>query len=345
MRREDRPLFTVLASLMFALFLNAWYLSDQQPQNAVGVQSQQQANGTRHAEGQSDQQYGQKQDPLLVHEQNSSIGAEAPRDDNRESRAYEQSEYWVILGRRFKITDFWLMIFTGLLVVVGVIQSMLLRTTVRDTGVAARAAEKAANAAIAALDRPWLVIENIKYNWHEWTAAEEPLTAQFRVRNYGKVPAFIIMMKAILFQSPPDGFPVSLLPRGIMKFPDKTALHNFINEFAGDPFMETAASRDRTVTNSPVSSRLLERFKFESHIALPPDRHSEMFFFRGHRKLETLVGAMNIATTTDTYLLGWMIYELPGQDAEVIRFCYRGNGQDGFSMAYGAPYNERTKAL
>jgi hypothetical protein len=44
----------------------------------------------------------------------------------------ERSEFWVILGHRTKITDFWLAVFTGLLVFVGIGQVYWLWRTVSD---------------------------------------------------------------------------------------------------------------------------------------------------------------------------------------------------------------------
>jgi hypothetical protein len=53
------------------------------------------------------------------------------REDGHESPD-ERSEFWVIFGHRTKITDFWLAVFTGLLVLVGTGQTYWLWRTVTD---------------------------------------------------------------------------------------------------------------------------------------------------------------------------------------------------------------------
>lgn len=55
----------------------------------------------------------------------------------------------------------------------------------------AKAAEAAADAALRALPRPWVLVEILQHSMQSWASGHGPLTVSFRIKNYGSGPAFI----------------------------------------------------------------------------------------------------------------------------------------------------------
>ncbi|WP_220092285.1 hypothetical protein, partial [Aerococcus loyolae] len=156
-----------------------------------------------------------------------------------------------------RIADYtlWLERLTGVLAVVAVVQVYFLIRSDKTARISADAAKVVADAALAALDRPWLVIEDVKCNWNEWTSCEGELVGQFRIGNYGKGPALITSIKAVFFQSPSNGFPINPLPEGIRDFPDVVGLREFINKYSRNPFTETETSKAKKTETTRIAER------------------------------------------------------------------------------------------
>jgi hypothetical protein len=252
--------------------------------------------------------------------------------------------------------ELWTAIFTGFLVLIGMAQAVLffwqlrlIRSSLADAKITAEAAKKSADTAAAALDRPWLVIEAVRHNEAEWAQCEDALICEFRVSNYGKAPAFISTISATIFHSPglgkDDSFPTKPLPDELRHFPKSDELREFINKWGKWPGMDIADSPDFPIL--PVEDPPQRYFTFDRldhEIAVPVDGQTKKFFVIGTPRLKTIFKGVPIQLSARIFLVGRMIYSIPGHDPEVINFCYQGNRQGGFSPLFGVPYNERHKA-
>jgi hypothetical protein len=138
----------------------------QTPQQAIGVQANQQSNGAGRADqgakdGDNRTSQSEPSKPQVGGPKHS-----AECDHDCERRAEERSEYWIILGHRMKITDFLLSIFTFLLVCVGAITAAILRNTDASTAKNAEAALASASALVAA-GRAYVFVKSFNPIWSE----------------------------------------------------------------------------------------------------------------------------------------------------------------------------------
>lgn len=235
--------------------------------------------------------------------------------------------------------DWWMVWLTGALVVVGIAQACLflwqlklIKRSMSDNKIVAKAAQASADAALAALDRPWLMLEGFRLNKSAWQNGNAPLKAQFRISNYGKAPAVIKDLKIVHFRGPHhhNGMPpnferyfgLSFLPR----IPEPNEFVSFVDRYS-KPLLDQNGKR-------------IEDLNF----ILPSKDNTPDLFVNGWQALDKNNGAIDPIFVTESYLLGSIFYDIPGQPSEFIHFCYKENMSDSFSLFKDyPPYNERRK--
>jgi hypothetical protein len=228
--------------------------------------------------------------------------------------------------------------FTAVLATVAIIQIYFLTKSDENTRIAAEAAKTSAEAALAALDRPWLFVDTATHNKQAWASCNDELFAKIKISNYGKAPAFVNVVKAVLFLGltplKAKDFPVHPLPEDIQIFPNESELRGFIGKHGRQAFIDDD-SPDKTegTINKPLTWA----------VAIAPNGDSKSFYFKGPKKLTSFVKGIPIQMTCGLYLIGWAIYYLPGNEAEVMNFCYEGGDDGSFRFLFGPPYNERKK--
>jgi hypothetical protein len=175
------------------------------------------------------------------------------------------------------------------------------------------------------------------------------LIGRFKIANYGKAPAFITNLRASIFPSPgpfnTDAFPIKPLPGTIKRFPEPDEFLAFVRKWGKAAHINIDESQDFPLKpEGPEPSR--EYFvstEIDPEIPVPPSGKTSLLFFRGADKLKSFVTGIPIEQATEIFFVGELIYSMPDDRFEVIRFCYQANRHGGFSPIFGAPYNERKK--
>jgi hypothetical protein len=215
---------------------------------------------------------------------------------------------------------------TGLMVGVGTGQLAMFYWQLRTM-------KETAKLALLALDRPYLVVEDFHSNESKWKNGGLQLCSGFRIHNYGKVPAIIKSMHVAHFRGPHhhDGRP----PRDVMVLPD-----NVLELPNADNFFRFVADNSRRLYNSPTTQ--LDKL----NIVIPSDKISQDFTFIGYHPLEIPESdhGMSPLSVTESYMLGWIFYEVPGQESETLTFTYRIDPVLGFiTVRDYPPFNERKR--
>lgn len=257
-------------------------------------------------------------------------------EDPRTERQEDGSEFWPsTFGYRLKVTDSLLVIFNALLFIV---TGMLWRSTEKLWKAGERqiaVAEKAANAALAALDRPWLVIESANHNEYDWRHGNI-LIGTFRIHNYGKAPAFIPFdtLKAVVFASTAPDYFDKISDQNRIRFPDANNREDFIKR----------NGRSATISGTSEHSigemrKIVESTFYNSQIVLIPGESSEPLHFP---IFDEMPGNSPSATPpAHPFMIGSFIYSMPGRKSEIIDFCYEGRPGGAFRQILGKPYNDR----
>jgi len=277
--------------------------------------------------------------PLAVKIRPSEKGADAPLVNSDISPNVSTAEVaWSIGDKAALISAIATVVIMLLTISLAVSTALLWKEAKRAGEIAKKsaiAAEKAADAALAALERPWIVIEGLECNRKSWIAAEMPLVAKFRIANYGNAPAFILSLNVAFFLSPGEfskSFPDVAMPDAIKCPPSAEAMLQFINKFA------------RPVrTHDHFHSNGLRDAVFDSGVAISAKDKSEEYFSHDIKKIEPIPGKISIETTFNAFLIGYTMYSAPNGEAGTIHFCYE-LGRDGiFRERYGAPFNNRQR--
>lgn len=207
-----------------------------------------------------------------------------------------------------------------------------------------RATETAANAALAALDRPWLVVEIIGDNELTWLNGDQELHANFKIANYGKAPAVIKSLKIVHFRGPDhhNGRPPFDLPSDVLDFPGTAELIGFVHQRG---HMPKFLGQIRQIGKTKIIVRDPMR-EASGDFVIGAEGKTDTFCAVGYRKMEKLDGpGLNPMGVTESYLLGWIFYEILGQNAEIISFCYHKTRGRNFTLYRDyPPYNERKQA-
>jgi hypothetical protein len=235
-----------------------------------------------------------------------------------------------------RIADYtlWLERFTGLLALVSTVQIFFLIRADRTARISADAAKAAADAALLALDRPWLHIESLRNILTNPTPQTERPIAGFKITNHGKAPASILSIKAILFYSPgrqlERNFPIKPLPITMRDFPKANILGTFRYKNTKDPVDSTKPSG--------ITRRSVE------NLVIPISYTTREFCFPCDVMIEIPDKGIPVEFAVHLYLIGHIIYTMPHEETEILSFCYEAKWRGEFSPIYGAPYNERKKA-
>ena len=225
-------------------------------------------------------------------------------------------------------SDWWLVYLTAGLVCVGIIQAILFFWQLSLLRSSIDISKSATDVALAALDRPWLVLEAFGLNEVEWLNGEGALRASFKISNYGKAPAIIKGLWVTHFRGPHHH-------NGLPPFD----LGNVYNLPSKEDFGQFVMSNKNSILNS--SGIIISDINF----TVPGSQSTETFYIHGNGVITHDSGGINLIILTESYLMGIIYYEIPGQPSEVLHFCYKGNGRDSFSVFNDyTPYNERKKA-
>jgi hypothetical protein len=123
---------------------------------------------------------------------------------------------WVLFGKRLKITDALMVVFTFFLVIVSALQMRILDRTDRATKQSADAATKAANVAedtLIATQRPWVSVELSVAGPLTFTDEEARVEIGFLLKNTGNSPAINVQVEAeiALFMGDVSGAPHEIM--------------------------------------------------------------------------------------------------------------------------------------
>jgi len=194
-----------------------------------------------------------------------------------------------------------------------------------------KATETAADAALAALARPWIFIEDSFCNKGIWLGETSiGLTAQFRLANYGNAPAQVSYLRVALFPGPHhhNGMPEKFRTRSIIDFPDAACLERFLEVHARE--CSTDSGLKRSAFNKVIKQN-----------------ESVLLKALGPPPLEPVVGAgLRLESAAEIYIIGRLYYSVPSQGLECMTFCLKSQNADGMEVfkAY-PPFNERRKIL
>jgi hypothetical protein len=260
--------------------------------------------------------------------------------------AVNQDEWQRIIAGTH-ITD-WILTAVGIgqLVILGVQAGIYHRQRVLMEG-QLKATQTAAEASLAALERPWLIVEGFKLNEKDWIDCVDPLIAEFEIANYGKAPAFIKRIVVCHFRGPHhhNGFPSSVFPEGVLRFPEKDDLAAFLNRNGKVTLREIKIFSDGALVGTENKNRRAFLNVSNHNFIISGGGRSETFCAWGQAPLTTFVKGIPIFQTTESYFIGSIYYEFPGNQAELMRFCYKSNGRGGFDLYRDyAPYNETKNA-
>jgi len=199
------------------------------------------------------------------------------------------------------------------------------------------ATESAANAALAALARPWLLIVDPKTNYVEWIKGSAQMQVSFTISNYGNAPAVILNIKAVLFlgEHHNAGTPEHLRPHDFLEFPDAHNFERFVLNCGRHPGTKGKVDgEDRTFFLPEILSQVVPINAATEPLVLPGPRRIDA----SHHQ-EIAAGHY-----CDIYFLGAITYRVPSEGLETINFCFR-KGQISYLETYRdyAPYNQRQK--
>jgi hypothetical protein len=155
----------------FGYELEIWRASQHHP-DAVKIEAKKQSDRTNETKEKRGQQTEAAVNPTPLAQQDQAGKSDNITGGHAEKSGDEVSEYWTISGRRLKLTDTLLAVFTFLLIPVGLIQAYVLWRTVQHMRISERAhVSGGANRAQRRTDGSDVLVVTIN--------------------NYGKTPAFI----------------------------------------------------------------------------------------------------------------------------------------------------------
>lgn len=170
--------------------------SREPPPQDQGTQAEQHPGDLAKSQSNGEQQVAPAQQMPNLRDENSARNADRQGERDAEKRAEEASEYGTFFGRRLKITDALLAIFTFFLVLVGIGQGIFLFRTDQGTHKAADAAKDSAEAALRQVklmeadQRPWISLE-MKFRESLTSDSDgSHVLVNYTLNNVGKSPAF-----------------------------------------------------------------------------------------------------------------------------------------------------------
>ncbi|TPG38555.1 hypothetical protein EAH89_29380 [Roseomonas nepalensis] len=233
-----------------------------------------------------------------------------------------------------KWTDTAIVLFTFGQVWIGIRQTRIAR---RQTEIADRTRE----IAIAALNRPYILVDQVSHNLSAWRDGRALLSFEFKIRNYGTSPAVMRHVVAYGFLSSgtprtkrPDTYPAEIFPGA-----------DDIKDLLGDrPSVRIFPEVTPTVFD-PETGKVGFQGKSATIILRPGE---DSVPFRRSVKIdvsppaEWFEGTGAPLANATPWLLGRIAYDGVSGQRHHTSFCFRGRS-DGVAEEKGdAPYNERT---
>lgn len=255
----------------------------------------------------------------------------------------EGTEFWPpFLGYRVKITDSLLVLFTAVLAIVTTGLWVSTRWLWLDSREQTRIQADTREIALAALDKPHLLVTAVSHNFEQWRNGEWKgerlhLTFTFHFYNCGKVPAIIDNVVAFAFFS---GGPRSLeaTPYPAVSFPSPPRLH----EFLGDRPSVRVFPKTPLNDINPISGKLEYAIR-TGKITVLPDKESRDFSKSisddgPDKGREEFLKNKDISP----WLAGRAQYQDISGRRYSLSFCFRGDRNGSTMEMYGPPYNEHT---
>jgi hypothetical protein len=204
-----------------------------------------------------------------------------------------------------------------------------------------KATQATADAAIAAIDRPFIFIESASTLEDRRNAEIELFIARFRLANYGNAPASLVSIRGQVFVAlEPDWaprVPANLaFPQTALIFPNERQIRNFVG-MGSRPLIaegEISLSGDRDGTKTLTSWRHLA----PSGVVAPGQKSQELAF-----AAHIPIGLSPAKHLFKPYVMGCLTYKGLTDETETVWFCYEGISNGLLIEKYGAPYNCRVK--
>jgi len=194
-----------------------------------------------------------------------------------------------------------------------------------------KATQASADAALAALARPWIFIEKAHSNVSKWLEdGNADLIAKFTLANYGNAPAHVSYLQVALFPGPHhhNGMPKELRTERIIDFPEVDSLEYFIVNHArqcdADGGFKSHAFNKVIRQNEGVSVSVFGQ---------PPLGPSNG-------------PGLRLECTAEIYMIGRLYYAVPSQGLEQMTFCLKSQNAAAMEVFKDyPPFNERRKVL
>jgi hypothetical protein len=213
----------------------------------------------------------------------------------------------------------------------------------------ARAAERAADATLAALDRPWLFIDPPQQNRPRWLRGEGPLEAMLTIGNYGSAPAVVHAIYGRLFIAPRRGIEISQVPFdvksiGAMQFPKPSELERFRLANRRTPFRWPSEFFVDSL-GTPPTALGQHTARYSVPFVIPIGADSDGYKIVGMPKIISIPkDAMPLQGAMHVYLIGTIAYSGPDEELQHLDFCFEQGLAFGMLFCGGRPYNWRHKA-
>jgi hypothetical protein len=214
--------------------------SPEPPQQTTTVKTEQQADGAGKSQADSAQHANDAKQVSPIANQDAAEDAKRHAKYEAEKREEEASEFGIFFGRRLKITDAMLVLFTFFLVLVGIGQGIFLFRTDQGTHKAADAAKESADAAKKAIElsdrtaarqlRAYIYLDDGSVT----PVQNQTLTAVIKLKNYGQTPAYNVTTISAMGAGPPGlkGPGLPLLQRDVDKSKTITGPGGYTRTFA-----------------------------------------------------------------------------------------------------------------
>jgi hypothetical protein len=135
------------------------------------------------------------------------------------------------------------------------------------------------------------------------------------------------------------------LPQGVWHFPEKDDFVRFLNQHGKVTLREIKiiSNEAEPAIKNPGERNFLN--VPDHNFVISGGGRSETFCAWGHSPIPVSLNGIPIIQITESYFVGSIYYEFPGNQAEFMRFCYKANGRGGFDLYRDyAPYNETKNA-
>ena len=128
----------------------------------------------------------------------------------------------------------------------------------------------------------------------------------------------------------------------VQDFPSADELGRFVHNHGRNTMTESFLP----IADSRTARRTFSSNRNELNMVLRGGEKTPTFSTMGHAKLEpNPEHGLRIEGLAEPYMIGTVYYSVPGQDDEIMTFCYKANLTGGFDLfADYPPFNDRKKA-